>query len=100
MFAYHPASDGQAATPIERQATCECGRTFTQSLMAPRELAAMERMGHIATFMRSVPECFVPVHCPPCERADLSRQARIDEGRALSAERATASNTVPDRRAS
>jgi hypothetical protein len=98
MFAYRSTEDGKAPTPVERQRTCGCGREFTQSLMAPTELAALERMGHIATFMRQVPDCFVPVHCPRCERGQITLQTQIDEGRARSA--GTASSTMPDRRAS
>lgn len=96
MFAYRAGEDGKAATPVERQATCECGRTFTQSLMAPSELAALERMGRIKTFMQQIPDCFVPVHCPACERRQLTLQAQLDEARTRSV--GTASHTLPDRR--
>jgi hypothetical protein len=47
--------------------------------MAPTELAALERMGHIATFMRQVPDCFVPVHCPRCERGQITLQTQRDD---------------------
>lgn len=98
MFAYRSSEDGKPPVPVERRATCECGREFTQSLMAPTELAALERMGHIAAFMRQVPDCFVPVHCPRCERGQITLQTQIDESRARSV--GTASPTLPDRRAS
>lgn len=96
MFAYRPSEDGKPPVPVERRATCECGREFTQSLMAPTELAALERMGHIASFMRQVRDCFVPVHCPPCERGQITLQSRRDD----TARIGTASPTLPDRRAS
>jgi hypothetical protein len=94
MFAYRASEDGKGMVPVERRKACECGREFTQSLMAPSELASLERMGHIATFMRQIPECWVPVHCPPCERVQLGHQSRIDEAR--NAPRVA--STVPDRR--
>lgn len=80
----------------ERAATCECGRSFTQRQLTERELEVLERRGVIDSFLAAVPDAFVPVHCPPCEAADLKRQSLIDDARARSA----ASATLPDRRES
>jgi hypothetical protein len=92
MFAVYGPDHEHAGQPVERQATCACGRTFTQSLLATRELEAAERLGVLDRVLRQIPDGFVPVHCPPCERRDLSHQARIDDARG------TASTTLPDRR--
>jgi hypothetical protein len=94
MFAYRESEDGKSKVPVERQATCGCGRVFTQMLMAPRELEALERMGHIKTFMRQAPDCFVPVHCPKCERHQITLQAQLDETRRSG----TYAPTLPDDR--
>jgi hypothetical protein len=100
-YRYAVYADGpNAGEEITRVRTCGCGQSFTQRMLAPSELAALERMGHLASVTAQIPGYFVPVHCPPCERADIGRQAYIDEGRALSLARGTASATVPDRRAS
>jgi hypothetical protein len=86
MFAHRPGEDEKAApTPVERPQTCRCGREFTQSFMAPSELEALERMGHIDTFMRQIPGGWVPVHCPKCERGQLTLQKQLDDARRLSA---------------
>lgn len=80
----------------ERQATCDCGRTFTQMQVSDPELEALARMGRVHAFLAAVPGGFVPLHCPACESADLRRQSLIDDARARSA----ASSTLPDRRES
>jgi hypothetical protein len=92
MFAVYPSGHEKAGQLIERETTCECGRNFSQTLLAARELEAAERMGVIGRILAQIPDCYVPVHCPPCERQDLTYQARIDEARG------TASHTYPDRR--
>jgi hypothetical protein len=68
--------------PIVRRKTCECGREFDQYLLSERQLAAAERMRLIPLFEQQTKDFRVPVHCPPCERRDLGRQARLDELRA------------------
>lgn len=91
MFAVHPPGHERAGQTIERRKVCECGAAFTQMQMAMRELEALERMGQIARFLKQVPEAFVPVHCPKCERHQLTLHARL-------AESGTYANTLPDRR--
>lgn len=90
MFAMRIPEDGGQPVPVTRAKTCDCGAEFTQYQMAMSELESLERMGHLKTFLRKIPDAFVPVHCPPCERNDLDRQARIDAG--------YNTTTVPDRR--
>lgn len=70
---------------VERRARCECGRVFRQVLLSERFLTIVERQGPHAVerFMRQVPQMYVPVFCPRCERADIKRQAMIDNYRAV-----------------
>lgn len=68
---------------VERSRTCECGRSFSQRLLSARFLTAVERRGQRAMDMlrEQIPDYYVPVHCPPCERIDLGRRAQVDEHR-------------------
>lgn len=58
---------------ITRQATCLCGREFTQRLLGSRFMELVERAGDgpVRALMRDIPELFVPVNCPPCEHRQL-----------------------------
>lgn len=90
MFAVHPAGHEKAGMTVEREQTCRCGRVYTQSLLSNRELEAAARMGVLDRMVRQIPDGYVPVECPACERKALTRQAHIDEART--------SSTVPDSR--
>jgi hypothetical protein len=74
MFALD--AEGQ---PIARERSCECGRRFSQRLLSERFLSLVEARGKRAMelFQKQVPGLFVPVHCLPCERRDLSYGSRI-----------------------
>jgi hypothetical protein len=63
---------------IVRERSCECGKRFTQRLLSARFLAIAERqgIGALRALQRGVPDFYVPVHCPPCERRDLGFAAR------------------------
>lgn len=76
-------SHNAAGDPIERDRTCECGRVFTQRLLSERFMAMAEKHSPRAAqlIMQQIPDLFVPVHCPHCERVELGRQARIDGAR-------------------
>lgn len=87
MFAVHPPGHEKAGQVVEREKTCECGRVFLQSLLSNRELEAAARLGVLDRMVRQIPDGYVPVHCPACERRELTYQARLDEARG-----------VPDRR--
>ncbi len=65
--------------PIHRRRSCECGVFFTQRLLSERFLTIVDRGRGIQGMIRQVPEFYVPVHCPKCERRDLGMQARRDE---------------------
>lgn len=67
--------------PITREATCECGAPFVQTLLSERFLSIVERQSPraIAAIRQQIPGFFVPVFCPTCERRDLGFQARTDE---------------------
>lgn len=73
MFSHD--AEGNAIT---RTRTCECGRRFTQRLLSARFLEIVEGQskGALAAVRRDIPDYFVPVHCPPCERRDLGHAAR------------------------
>lgn len=92
MFAVHPAGHEKAGLTIDRPRTCDCGQSFTQMLMATRELEAVERMGHMKKFLAQIPDLFVPVHCPKCERKQLTLQAQLDIARSVG----TYARTLPD----
>lgn len=71
----------RAGRDITRQRRCECGAEFTQSLLSPQWLEMVEKYskGAIRAISKQIPDYFVPVHCPPCERKDIAMQARRDE---------------------
>jgi hypothetical protein len=74
-------SHDAAGNPIVRDARCECGRSFTQTLLSERFLAIVDRQSPraMAIFREQIPEFFVPVFCPACERKDIGYHARKDE---------------------
>jgi hypothetical protein len=65
-------------TVITRARTCECGASFTQRQLSARFMEIVEKQGRNAVLKveRDIPDLFVPVHCPPCERKDLGFAAR------------------------
>lgn len=68
---------------VERKRRCECGREFTQRQLTERfvEIAEGYSTRAVALLRAQIPDFFVPVHCPSCERRDLGRQARMDESK-------------------
>jgi hypothetical protein len=84
-YAPDHADEAKRGQEITRQHRCECGREFTQRILSERQMAAAERLGVVGVVARQIPGFWVPVHCPPCERKDLGRQARMDEARAREA---------------
>lgn len=78
MFAHH--DDG---TLVTRETTCECGTSFSQAMLSARFMAICEKAGAHRSVMQQIPELYVPVHCPPCERKDIGRWGRIAEARSL-----------------
>jgi hypothetical protein len=88
----------QAGALIERTSTCECGATFVQMQLSAAFLETMERKSPaiVEAFVRQTPGFWVPTHCPPCERKDITHLAHLAEIR----QSGTASRTLPDRRAS
>jgi hypothetical protein len=73
-------TDGSVVT---RDTTCECGTAFQQAMLSERFMGIAEKGGGALCVTRDIPELYVPVHCPPCERKDLGRAARIAEARSL-----------------
>lgn len=75
----------ETGKPITRDTTCECGTTFRQRLLSERFMQLSERHGARAVELirQQIPDYYVPVHCPPCERKDLRRRASIDRARTL-----------------
>lgn len=76
VFAAGHPSAGQVIT---RPALCGvCAKAFTQSLLSARFLAAVEKRGDSAMRLlaRQIPDYYVPVYCPVCERAALGHEAR------------------------
>jgi hypothetical protein len=78
-------SHDAAGNPIIREAACECGRRFMQTLLSERFLSIAERQSAraIAAVTEQIPGFFVPVHCPKCERIDLGHTARVAEARSV-----------------
>lgn len=86
---------------VTRDATCQCGKQFTQCIMAAKALESLERQGKVEVVAKQIPGFWLPVHCPTCERIDLAHQARLDESRARDgAPPPTYSPTYPDVRRS
>lgn len=78
-FSTH-ATGPKAGEAITRARTCECGATFTQFLLSEEFLSACERInggGPLRAVQAQIPEFFVPVHCPSCERKDIGRAQRL-----------------------
>lgn len=66
--------------PVTRDRTCECGTPFTQALISWEYMESLEKHRPRAAelMLKQIPELYVPVHCPPCERRDITRQAAVD----------------------
>jgi hypothetical protein len=83
MWECYPEGHEREFQAIERQARCtKCGRAFVQCILAESQLEAAERMGLISRLAEQTDGFWLPRYCGPCERADIRRQAFIDEGRA------------------
>lgn len=67
---------------IKRPATCACGQVYTQRLLSARVMAAAEAHSPraIALMQDQIPELFVPVACPACERRDMTRHIHPASG--------------------
>ncbi len=76
-------SHDEKGNVISRERTCLCGRRFTQRLLSARFLAMCERQsrGAIDAVTRDVPDYFVPVNCPPCERRDIAMSGRVADAK-------------------
>ncbi len=85
---------GADGEPKTRERTCECGQRFTQRQLSERFLTIVEGFSAkaIAAVTRQIPDFFVPVHCPRCERVDVRRQAWIDEQNSVPADRSHAAD--------
>lgn len=71
---------------VTRGAVCECGAGFTQRHLSARFLTMCERWnggGALRAVQRQIPDFFVPVHCPKCERHQLGLESRRVEYRPL-----------------
>lgn len=70
---------------VRRERTCECGKTFAQTLLSERFLTMCERQSRacLNAVTQQIPGYFVPVHCPHCERIDVGRWAHIAESRSV-----------------
>ncbi len=68
---------------ISRERTCLCGRRFTQRQLSGRFLSMCERQskGAIDAVTAQIPNYFVPVHCPPCERRDIAMSGRAADAK-------------------
>jgi hypothetical protein len=78
-----PSADGWFAVDVNgnvvtRERVCECGRAFTQQLVSARMVRLVERRGAraVEAFVAQIPDGYVPVHCPACERVDIGFWAR------------------------
>ncbi len=72
-------SQNAEGEPITRDRTCSCGRVYTQTLLSERFLTMVERRGEraMALMRRHVPDFYVPVFCPKCERTELAALERM-----------------------
>lgn len=71
--------------PITRERSCECGVRFTQRLLSERFFRVIQNQGKrcLELFEKQIPQGYVPVHCPKCERRDIGHQARVDGIRSI-----------------
>lgn len=60
---------------VTRAATCECGESYKQSMLNPEFIDASPRVAQ--QFVRHIPDGWVPIYCPKCERLDLQRIANM-----------------------
>lgn len=64
---------------IAREAVCECGTRFVQKHLSAAFLELCEKWNHggaMRELRKQVPDFYVPVHCPKCERQQLGLEAR------------------------
>lgn len=75
MFAHNDKGER-----IERARKCLCGRDYAQSLLSTDFMALVESRGQHAVdvFVRQIPDMYVPVFCPVCERHDIGNHAKRD----------------------
>jgi len=73
MFAHAENGD-----PITRERKCLCGRTYRQTLLSADFMRLVESRGQHAVdvFVKQIPDMYVPVHCPVCERHDIGNHAK------------------------
>jgi hypothetical protein len=69
-----------AGRPITREMQCACGRAFTQRKLSERFLRVVAAAGarSSAVFTQQIPDGWLPLWCPPCERNDLGNRAKVD----------------------
>lgn len=73
-----------SGNPITRRKNCEvCRKEFTQRLLSERFMQMIERRGPnaMAKLRLSIPDLYVPVYCPSCERMALDHEGRKAEQR-------------------
>lgn len=70
----------------ERSQRCECGRDFRQSKISERFLTVArhwaKNSGQRAAIDKQIPDGWVPLFCPPCERIQIGHEASVAETRA------------------
>ena len=70
--------EGKRGKLVSRRRVCgRCATEHTQHLLSPAFLEAMEARGCMALIRRQIPELYVPVMCPACERKDIAYWARV-----------------------
>lgn len=76
----HKADEAGRRVVISRPHTCGCGREYTQYLLSARFCEIVERANAMNALLRDVPELYVPVYCPVCERKELGMRERPSSG--------------------
>ena len=86
-----------------RSATCKrCGKGFVQQKLSDRFIETACRVAaregkETPALLREIPDCFVPLHCPPCERQAMTEEYFARRPYELEAiRRATADHLPPE----
>jgi hypothetical protein len=94
-FEQYPPGHPRAGEPVSRDRVCECGREFTQLMLASGFVSGVRARDLVnsAVLADQLPGGWTPAKCPACEHRALHREP---ERPARKARRAVSAPRQPD----